>query len=126
MENLRNNRFCGSQILSITLYNQSDNEKQQEMPIKLALGSTECEVFSDDSSKCLHTFSMADNSLEFDSNGLIRVSYVRNSQEEEQQNTKLAIKLKQFDLILASFDQAKQRVKKEEPLYQFKQFHLMT
>lgn len=54
MENLRNNRFCGSQILSIALYNQLDNEKQQKMPIKLALGSTECEVFSDDGKNDIH------------------------------------------------------------------------
>ncbi|OHS93218.1 hypothetical protein TRFO_40505 [Tritrichomonas foetus] len=98
MANAKVPRIFGRQVLSAAICARKPNNKIQELPVKLTLGHGDCEVYSEDWSKCFHTFQVADGKVEQEADGLIHFTYTRTTQGQ-QQNNEFLIKYDRFDLI---------------------------
>ncbi|KAK8882656.1 hypothetical protein M9Y10_045298 [Tritrichomonas musculus] len=105
-------RIFGRQILSVTLCIRKPNVKLQEIPVKLALGQNDCEVYADDWSKCFHSFAITDGRVEQDADGLIHFTYTHSAQGTPQ-NVEFLIKFDRFDVINNAFNQIEGRKSNE-------------
>lgn len=104
MQNSQIPRIFGRQILSVSLCIRKPNVKLQEIPVKLALSHTDCEVYADDWSKCFHSFPIAEGRVEQDGDGIIHFSYAHVVQGSVQ-NQEFLVKYDRFDVINNAFNQ---------------------
>lgn len=96
-------RIFGKQVLSASLCVRKPNNKLQEMPVKIALGGREFEVYSEDWTKCFHLFLISDGKIEQDPDNLIHITYTR-SQQGQPTNFDFLLKYDRFDILNNTFN----------------------
>ena len=95
-------KVFGRQIIDCTLIIRKGH-KVGEFGVNFAIGHGECEVYSNDWSKCYHSFPIADAKAELTEDNLVRIEYIRGGQAFD-----FSIKYDRCDLILNSFSQGQQ------------------
>ena len=97
MTTTKPNRIFGRQVITASLAARKPGNKIQELPVKLTLGH-DCEVYSEDWSKCYHSFPVVDGKIEQEPDGLIHITYTRLSQGQPQ-TFEFLLRYDRFDLL---------------------------
>jgi hypothetical protein len=91
-------RIFGRQILDAHVVGKRSG-KVDEIPVKVAMGYSDCEVYDMKWQKCFHAFAMADARAELGLEGLIRIFYTRRNQTFE-----FVLRHEKVEMILNAFN----------------------